>query len=321
MIYVAGSAGVTILDAGLRPTGAVLPVDELLYLVVDPSGQWVFGVSGVHQGRAHVWRIDGDRLVPTGDPVSTGGTEPCHLVIDRTGRHLIVTNYGSGSISLLPITEDGNLGPATVLLRTAPAGPQADRQDGPHPHQAVLGPGNEVLVTDLGADEVISHLLVGGTLTDPIVSATPPGSGPRHLVRLPGDRIAVTGELDSTLLLGRRDGRRIVDWQSAPATGRAVEQRNYPSDLVASADGTRLYLANRGADTVAVFGADGTRLDEVDGGTWPRQMVREGGRLLIAATNADRIDVLDLGSGRMTASVAVAAPMCVALTSERGVKR
>ncbi|SDO19702.1 6-phosphogluconolactonase, cycloisomerase 2 family [Nakamurella panacisegetis] len=318
MIYVAGSAGVSVFTSDLLAVGPITPVDELLYLCPDPTGRWLFGVSGVGSGLAQAWRIDGHRIRAVGEPVGTGGTEPCHCVLGRDGRHLVVTNYGSGSVAVLPVGPDGSLGAATVLERSGSPGPDAERQDGAHPHQSVLGPGDEVLVTDLGADQVISYRSIGGRLVDPVVSSAPAGSGPRHLVLLAGDRVAVSGELDSSLLLARRDGRRLVDWRSVPATERPGADRNYPSDLLVSADGTRLYLANRGADTVAVFTVDGTRVEEVDCGAWPRQMTRSGARLLVAATRADRVEVLDTSTRRIVGDLPVTGAICVATTEGQG---
>lgn len=317
MIYVAGSAGLLAFGADLTPMGSVIGVDELLYLVADPTGRWLFGVSGVDAGFAHTWQIDGPRITPVGRPVSTGGTEPCHIALDRAGRLLIVTNYGSGSIAVLPIDDDGHLGPAQVCARYAPTGPDAARQDGPHVHQTVIGPDDEVIVTDLGADQVISYRLVDGGLIDPVVSAAPPGSGPRHLVLLPAGGVAVTGELTSSLLLARRAGREFIDWRAVPATGRAQPERNYPSDLLTSDDGAALYLANRGADSVAVFTADGRLVREITCSAWPRQMCRDGSKLLIAATKANRLDVLDLDTGLVTSGPTVVGAMCVVVISDQ----
>jgi len=314
-VFVAGAAGITVFDHDLVQIGDVVPVDELLYLIADPSGRWLFGVSGIEQGLAHSWRIDGSRLTRVGEPVGTRGAEPCHAVLDRTGRHLLVANYTSGSMAILAVADDGALALASVHGRPAERGPDPDRQDGPHLHQAVLGADNEVLVTDLGTDQIISYLLEAGELADPVVSAAPPGSGPRHLVLLPDNRIAVAGELSSQLLLAHREGRRATRWRAVPSTTRQPDERNYPSDITVTSDGSVVLLANRGADTIGVFSAlDGTPAAEVSCSSWPRQMVLDGDRLLIAGTNDDRIDVLDLASRQLTAGAHVSRPMCVVVT-------
>ena len=95
MIYVAATGvpgvepgGVVVFEPGTQQSiGRSEPVQDLLYLVVDPSRRLLYGVSGVDAGLLHTWRIVGTDLVPLHDPVSTGGREPCQLVLDRSGRH------------------------------------------------------------------------------------------------------------------------------------------------------------------------------------------------------------------------------------------
>ena len=45
----------------------------------------------------------------------SGGNLPCHLGINKKGEWLLVSNYGSGSVSVLPILQDGALGEMTDL--------------------------------------------------------------------------------------------------------------------------------------------------------------------------------------------------------------
>lgn len=328
MIYVGGSGredrpgGISIFDDHLNPVGESLPISELLYLDSDPAGHVLYGVSGVEAGLAHAWRISGNTLVSLGAPVPTGGGEPCHLAVDPTGSRLLVANYGGaagGSVAVLPIGPDGALGAATPFARTTTPGPQPDRQGESHIHQVVFGTENEVLVVDLGADQVVSYLLVDGILTDPVVSSAPPGSGPRHLVSLTGG-VAVSGELGSCLLRAVRRGRSLVDWQSTPAAAGRIRSgdRNYPSDLRLARDGARLYVANRGVDSVAVMtAATGALVTEIPCGAWPRHLALAGDRLLVSSTEADEVGVVDLREGRIVRVLEAAAPMCVAVAKSR----
>lgn len=323
MMYVAGSGprgGLTVLAPDGSDAGPLLPVPDLSYLALHPGGRYLYGVSGLGPGLVHAWRIGpGVGAVDTiGAPVPSGGVEPCHLAVDPTGRHLLVANYGgpgAGSIAMFAINGDGSLRATEVITRHTPPGPDADRQTCSHVHQIVCGPGNRLQVVDLGADEVVDYRLAGGRLTDPVVSAAPAGSGPRHLVRLPDGRALVSAELGSSLLRATEVDRRLVDWQVSPATGRAADPgvRNYPSDLVCSADRETVFLANRGNDSIAALSATTGRIRvEMPCGAWPRQLALVGDRLYVAATNADRIDVLDARRLVPTGPpLAVTAPMCV----------
>ena len=48
---------------------------------------------------------------------STVGDGPCHLVVDATGKNVLVANYGGGSVAVLPIGADGKLGPASDFVQ------------------------------------------------------------------------------------------------------------------------------------------------------------------------------------------------------------
>lgn len=299
------------------------PVDELSHLAVDPSGQYLYGVSGVEFGQVHAWRIAGDTLVRLGAPVDSGGSEPCHLVVDPRGSCVLVANYGAdgaGCVAVLPIETKpsaGSLGPATVISRHTAPGLDRDRQGQSHIHQIVFAGDDEVLVIDLGGDQVVSYRWSERRLVRPVVSPAPPGSGPRHLVLLGGGRVALSGELGSVLLGARRAGRQLGDWTVTAATGLAVaaDTRNYPSDVVAI-DHDLVVIANRGADSVAVLSiSTGRIITEVPCGAWPGQLALAGSRLFVACTMADQVSVLDAHTLQpLCPPLTVGRPTCVVLT-------
>lgn len=86
--------------------------------------------------------------------------------------------------SVDPITGDFNRF-QTFNFHMGSPGPNAERQDAPHPHGAYLDPtGRFVLVPDLGADfvrifKINQHT---GQLKEVSPLVTKPGLGPRHLV-------------------------------------------------------------------------------------------------------------------------------------------
>ncbi len=335
MIYIAGQGssdgtergGVTLVDQDtLLPVGHSERIDDLLYLAIDPSGRFLYGAAGVQHGLVCAWRIVADELVQLGRPVPTGGSEPCHLLVHPDG-YLVVANYGNaeaGSIATLLIGEDGSLGRATVLVRDSVPGPDPDRQRESHIHQVVPGRDGEILVVDLGADEITSYLLEYGGLVDPVVSRAPSGSGPRHLVLLSTGDIAVSGELSSTFMRARRAGRNFVDWVSTPSTGLGppIGATNYPSDLRPGPNPDVLYLANRGADSVAALSiSSGSVVAEGSCGSSPRQLAVHGGRVYVAATDSNEVNVLDSSTLRPDRSpLVVARPMCVVVAPVPGLR-
>ena len=65
----------------------------------------------------------------------SGGAGPCHLAVDRSGKFVLVANYGGGSVACLPI-EETTAGLATPVAFVQHKGSSANRQrqEGPHAH-------------------------------------------------------------------------------------------------------------------------------------------------------------------------------------------
>jgi 6-phosphogluconolactonase len=113
------------------------------------------------------------------------GKGPCYAALDREGRNLLVANYRSGSVAVIPVGRDGKLGEATEVVQHCGKSVHPERQNGPNPHCAVPDPANRyVFVCDLGLDKIMAYRFdsENGKLAphDPAFIAMPLGSGPRH---------------------------------------------------------------------------------------------------------------------------------------------
>ncbi len=94
------------------------------FLAIHPSRECLYAVgeignfAGKKSGAVSAFRIDrkSDKLKLINHQLS-GGRGPCHLVVDPTGKNVLVANYGGGSIAVLPIGEGGRLGEATALTQ------------------------------------------------------------------------------------------------------------------------------------------------------------------------------------------------------------
>src|SRR5262249_38157573 len=116
---------------------------------------------------------------------SSGGTGPCHLTIDRSGRNVLVANYGGGCVAGLPIQDDGRLAPATGVIHHRGSSVNQARQEGPHAHSINVDPDNHFAVAaDLGADKVFIYRFDAEKSTlipnEPPSVSVQPGAGPRH---------------------------------------------------------------------------------------------------------------------------------------------
>ena len=105
------------------------------FLALHPNGRFLYAVNeldefhGEKAGSVTAFAIDAatGRLSQLGE-ASTKGTGPCHLSLDRTGRHLFVANYGGGSVAVLPVREDGTLGAATSFVQHTGHGGRSTRK-------------------------------------------------------------------------------------------------------------------------------------------------------------------------------------------------
>src|SRR5712691_2691249 len=135
--------------------------------------------------------------------VSSRGGGPCHLLVDKTGKNLLVANYNTGSVASLPVKEDGSLAEASAFVQHTGSSVDRQRQQGPHAHSVNLSADNRfMIVTDLGLDETLVYRFdaAKGSLTpnDPPFAKVKPGAGPRHFAFHPKEKHAyVINEIQS----------------------------------------------------------------------------------------------------------------------------
>ncbi|MEW1792191.1 lactonase family protein [Streptomyces niveus] len=301
----AGGRGViaTTVDAdtgALTELGATDALADPSYLALSADGSMLYAVSEGEEGAAAAFevtpRASGGTSAPrlAGEPVPVCGSGPTHLAL--AAGHLVTANYGSGSVTVLPVHADGTLGAAAGIRQHEGTGPDAERQEGPHAHQVLPDPsGKWLLAVDLGTDSVWTSVVDPGTgdITPHAETALRPGTGPRHLVFHPaGTHAYVLNELEATLTVCRWDAEKgaLEPVGEAPVLPDGVEVASYASEIVVSHDGRHLWAAVRGHDSIAVLTLDETRekavlVTTVDcGGRWPRDLTLDpAGRRLYAA--------------------------------------
>ncbi|MEW2071486.1 lactonase family protein [Streptomyces sp. NPDC007346] len=333
-----GGLGVTVAEVD-RNTGALTvlgssdAVPDPSFLALGPGGEALYAVGASAPGSAAVFDVGGDVPALRGpvQPVDADG--PTHLVL--AGDHLVVANYGSGSVTVLPVLADGSLGELTSVHRHEGSGPQTDRQEGPHAHQVLIDPsGRWVVSVDLGTDSVWIGALnpATGALEPHGESALRPGTGPRHLVFHPSGRYAyVLNELVPTLTVCRWDAEAgrleplgetsvLPEGDAGSAEGSV---RTYPSEVVVAHDGRFLWTANRGHDSISVLTLDETGEKAAlvatvgCGGRWPRDLTLDPSGQWLYAANEHSGNVswfavdAETGVPRHAGSVEVPAASCV----------
>jgi 6-phosphogluconolactonase len=311
------------------------------FLAVHPNRRFLYAVnevgefSGKPGGAVSAFAID----AATGkltllNQQSSGGGGPCHLVVDKAGKNVLVANYGGGSVAVLPITDDGRLREATSFIQHTGSSLNPQRQKEPHAHSSHLDPANRfAFVADLGLDKVLIYRFDAekGTLTpnDPSFAKVAAGAGPRHFTFHPQGRFAyVINEMSCTVTAfsyeaGRGELKELQTISTLPEGG-PVSPNLSTAEVQAHPSGQFLYGSNRGHDSIVVFAIDEKtgKLTHVENqstrGKTPRNFGIDptGAYLLAANQGSDSVVVfhIDNKTGRLTPTgqvVEVGTPVCV----------
>jgi 6-phosphogluconolactonase (cycloisomerase 2 family) len=248
---------------------------------------------------------------------ATGGKNGVRQAIDPSGKFMIVANYSSGSVAVLPIAPDGSLKDQHQLVPLpGEPGPHKVEQQSSHPHDIVFDPsGRFVLVPDKGLDRVFVFRFDGatGTLSPSEQGSVQsrPGAGPRHLAFHPTLPIVwVLNELNSTTATYRFDAQRGALTPVQVITTLPTDFTGYSTaaEIAVTPDGRFVYCSNRGHDSAAIYAANAEGLLSPVGwqstkGAGPRFIgLDPAGRFLNAANeNGDNVVTykVDPSSGKL----------------------
>ena len=319
----------------LTAMGSFAGIANPTFIVVHPIRRWLYAVSETKQPNdgepGSVWAFHFEHKPWAIEPINhrpSGGDWPCHLQLDATGKWLLVSNYGTGNVSVLPILSDGALGEMTDLVQHHGHGVHPQRQEGPHAHSVTLTPDNRfAIVADLGIDQLVIYKFdaTGGKLIAYGQARTRPGAGPRHMAFHPnGHVVYVANELDSTVTAYGYDAANgsLREMQTLDTLPPGAPE-NTVADIHVSSSANRVYVSNRGHNSIAVFDADADgRLTRIAvsscGGNWPRNFALAPGRPFIVVANqySSEVSVLPLLDGpdeigAPVASAAVPQASCV----------
>jgi 6-phosphogluconolactonase len=240
------------------------------FLALHPGGRFLYAVgeieafAGQRTGAVSAFAVDaktGDLALLNQQP--SEGAGPCHVVVDRAGRNVLVANYGGGTVAVLPIEADGRLRKASSVRVHEGSGPNQGRQEKPHAHGIYLDAAERFAFSpDLGADRVFLYRYdaTKGTLEPHGAATLDPGSGPRHLAFDPkGERVYVINELLSTVAVFAYDAAKgaLAPLQTVSTLPAGFTGTSSTAEVAVSPDGRFVYGSNRGHDSLAVFRVDG----------------------------------------------------------------
>lgn len=258
--------------------------------------------DGKGAAASFLWTKDGLSLLSY---QPSGGKSCCHVTVDRDETHLYAASYGDGTVSVFPL-KNGVIGPVMQLLpHDAPLGPNRMRQDCSHAHQCVFRPEHdELFVCNLGTDQVVIYdRLADGSLKLSSAISAHPGTGPRHLMFDGPNRFYLVGEMEGWICVYDFE---IDKWQCRQLLSTVPggsETENTAAALYR--DEGRLYVSNRGYDSIAIFAIlpDGLLRFEKElktPGKFPRDFQLHEDGFLLAQQNAGGVALVDLNGNALS---------------------
>jgi 6-phosphogluconolactonase len=320
------------------------------FLTISPNHRFLYAVSEDplslgppldHSSYVSAFAIDQTtgklRLLNTA-PAS--GTSTCFISIDKTGKFVMMANFGSGSVSVVRIKEDGSLGELTAFIQNVGGSVDPSIQTAPHPHWIGVSPDNHyVVVSDLGMDKVQIFRFDAetGKLSppDPPFATVYPAGGPRHFAFDPAGKFGYQlSEMSGIVDVYAWDPSKgaLTGVQRAHTVPHDFFGGNHSGELEIHPNGKFLYESNRrtqsefvrGPESIGVFAIDPANgmlspVEQVDsGGIMPRNFkIDPTGAYLLSAnqlTNNIVLFKIDVATGRLSRTgkeIKVDTPVCI----------
>lgn len=323
-------------NGALKPAGILEMGTSPSCLALNAAGTRLYSANETdHVGQPAEGTVSAfaiDRATGQLQPLNTmrsGGKGPTYVSMHPSGKYLLVANYFGGSVSVVPILENGQLGePSDIQNDNGPLGPTRavhappgsfaiSGHDHTHAHMIQSDPsGRYVLHVDLGLDEILiwkfdaeNGKLISNGAHHRV--KLPPGDGPRHFHFHPNGRWFYSiQEEGSTIVLFDYDANlgQLTERQTISTLPAGYAGSNFCSEILVSQDGRFVYAGNRLHDSVGVFaiGEDGTLTfvaDEWTRGDYPRSFSFDPSGAFFYSCNqrADHVAVfrVDRQSGRL----------------------
>ncbi|GLV75964.1 hypothetical protein Shyhy02_39640 [Streptomyces hygroscopicus subsp. hygroscopicus] len=222
------------------------------------------------------------------------GSSPIYAAVSPNGQRVYVTNFGSGSVSVIDT--------ATHTVRTTiavPAGPWgiAIAPDGLHAYVAAFG-NSHVVVIDTATNTVTQDIT---GLNKPLGLAVTPDGSRVYVASQGGNRVDVISTATNTVTA-------------------SVPVGIGPRNLAITPDGAEVYVTEEGTNTVRVIDtATNTVTAVLTGFTFPRGVAvsPDGQRVYVTDYGGDQLDVIDTSIHAVVDTyTGLSIPFGVAVTSD-----
>jgi 6-phosphogluconolactonase len=320
------SAGTEVFqNVTLVPLGLAAAAANTTFIELDIANRRLFAVNEIEHfngqptGAISAYAIDGAGKLALINSRASEGTRPCHLALHTDRRHLLVANCGTGTVVVIRVGENGQLGETTD---TKPASAPATC--------VTFDPsGRFAFACAQGLDQVVIYAFdaARGQLTTNGVVALRPGAGPRQIAFRPDGRFAyvLNGKTSTITVFSYDDATgALSELQTISTVPEYFDGANTGGELHLHRTGKWLYASNVGHNSVVLFTTDfetGTLRfveEQGTGGKRPLHFGIEPSAKHLAISNTDSDTVLasriDEGNGRLKPSgifATVAAPAAI----------
>ena len=276
---------------------AMSAIENVSFGAYSPASKHYYLLNEKDEGRIGVY----DQSWTQTYEVSSQGSSPCYAAVDPTGSYLAVANYSSGNVVVYKIGAEGGLIQPPVNRQNKGSGPNKERQEGPHAHWVQFH-GDHIYSVDLGTDQVLGYSFDAATgAVGQAFEAyhAPGGAGPRHLTFHPdGVHAFLVTEMGNTVVVLRKVNDRFEAAQTLSTLPAGFAGHSQAAHIVLNAAADRLYVSNRGHNSIAVFsvGKDGAlSLKQISPtlGDWPRffLLLEAQKRVVVAHQNGNDLVV------------------------------
>lgn len=235
------------------------------YLVISRNNRYVYSVNEVSPGTISAFGFNANTGELTSlNQVSSGGNGPAYVTVDDANKFVYAGNYGSGSLSAIPVNKDGSLNGEIQVIQQEGSSIDKNRQGKPHVHAAVLSPDNRYLFTpNLGTDKVNIYKVDASnpqplTPADPPFVSVKPGSGPRHIIFHPVAKfVYLIQEMGGMITAFDYEDGKLHEKQTVTMLSSDFKGKVGAADIHISPDGKFLYGSNRDdANEIVIYSID-----------------------------------------------------------------
>jgi 6-phosphogluconolactonase len=223
------------------------------YLTLSANNKFVYAVNELPKGEVSSFSFEAKTGKLTFiNKQSTLGADPCFVAVDKDQKNLLIANYSSGNVAVMPLNKDGSIVNGIETEQNPGHSVNKERQESAHAHMAIFSPDEKyVFYNDLGTDKI--NIYKYHPNKEPrLVAASPafvsvaPGEGPRHLEFSADKKTAyLVTEMGSNVIVFDYKNGQLKQKQSITMLPDGFSGQTAGAAIHLSPDGRFLYASNR----------------------------------------------------------------------------